>query len=349
MQPVFGGQLPKDDMALCAALLAEADFFGVEALLQHVKVRAFRNSCLPSENPSQWKDAKYCRPASVEEWLCAVLELCLGASNDPFSTTVKQNLAAAGVQHVWQLHRLERLSAIEWMHIGLTAPSVAICVDACRAIEYDELDAVRAFDDEHQSIVNALDSGFLPRSYFERPMPKAEDHAPTIVQLLPLETTTYFLVGDMFDNRYVNSTRPPTSADDGVDVMQPMQSWVHEPAMVRRVACYALMERTCQSDGRSKRWIEPVLHLATTDQETMMNQHNAGTIHRHTALKDPTHIASGLSGSGERTLPASCFIDVLFSSPSMLNARVRKSELWTHLLVSPISPPECGFSRASAG
>ena len=37
--PVFGGQLPKDDQVLCAAILAEADYLGFEALLTHVKVR----------------------------------------------------------------------------------------------------------------------------------------------------------------------------------------------------------------------------------------------------------------------------------------------------------------------
>ena len=37
--PVFGGQLPKDDHVLCAAILAEADYLGFEALLTHVKVR----------------------------------------------------------------------------------------------------------------------------------------------------------------------------------------------------------------------------------------------------------------------------------------------------------------------
>ena len=41
--PVVGGLLPRSDPALCAAIIAEADFFGVEALLQHVKARAWRH------------------------------------------------------------------------------------------------------------------------------------------------------------------------------------------------------------------------------------------------------------------------------------------------------------------
>ena len=43
-----------------------------------------------------------------------------------------------------------------------------------------------------------------------------------------------------------------------------------EPALVRRVACYALIEQK-QLVGPSARWVEPMLHLTAADQESFMN------------------------------------------------------------------------------
>ena len=41
---VFAGLLPADNLELCAAMIAEADFVGFDPLLTHVKATSFRNT-----------------------------------------------------------------------------------------------------------------------------------------------------------------------------------------------------------------------------------------------------------------------------------------------------------------
>ena len=69
----------------------------------------------------------------------------------------------------------------------------------------DDADAARAFELVHGSIAEALDSEMLPKCYFQRLSSKGNLALgePSIAQLLPVEAPTFFLVGDVWDNRYL--------------------------------------------------------------------------------------------------------------------------------------------------
>jgi hypothetical protein len=231
-------------------------------------------------------------------------------------------------------------------------------------------EAALAFNDKFGSIEQALNAGVLPSQYFETSEPvrgEQLDNA-TITQLLPVQESTYFLIGDVFDNRYVSDRRPPSEVDDDIDEMLPMSSWIQEPALVRRVECYALMEAGYigQPTKKPKRWIEPVLHLTTEDQQSLMNLSAGATLDRHGSLSQ-CNTFGALSSGAERTLPASRYLQIMTDagfSDGRFNLFPRSitydtvnlgedgadlvigaHNLWTHLMVTDSPPTECGFSR----
>ena len=152
------GLIPRDPF-ICASLIAEADFFGVDALLQHVKVKAYYNSRRVGEDRPEMDHESRRREGE-----------------DPEAWRERRKLA-------WEVYR-----------------------NACRRVRKafqrkDEAYAVERFDAVYGSVSDALEDDVLPK-YFLEPKPLRAAPEKRVVQLLPADATSWFLVGDIFDARY---------------------------------------------------------------------------------------------------------------------------------------------------
>jgi len=218
-----------------------------------------------------------------------------------------------------------------------------------------ESEAALAFDETFGSVSGALNAEVLPTRYFESVQKPPAKEVGTIVQLLPTQAPTWLLMGDAFDDRYLAGDQDPNETEQ----LLPIARWFEQPALVRRVECYALMEaKYVDEPARTPyRWMEPVLHLTAKDQHALMSD-QLGPMFRYHTMGDPTlgHCLDG--GGGERTLPASRYIALMTNS-----ARAQRGvsmfppipqhtadddgswHLWTHVLVADRPPAEVGFSR----
>ena len=297
--PLMAGLLPHDREKF-ALLLAEADFFGFDVLLDHVKARAFYHT------------------RDVAEDLL------------PYSTFLPDNYTAA----TWAERIAMRNTALE--ACSLRHKQIRKAFN-----NKDEAYGCCGFDKLHGSISDALGSGVLPAAYFKRNYP---DPTTRIVQLLPVQATTWFLIGDAQDDHatVVVGARFP----DQDDAMKPMREIIQRPAIVRRVACHALME-----NEQRKQWIEPMIYLEPDDLEEWMNDqpHDGSVVSRDNTMGDSTCLTQ-TGGSHVRTMRAHTYLEHaktmygcggLRRFPAMGGAK-----WWTHLLVAEQKPDEFGVSRS---
>ena len=111
------------------------------------------------------------------------------------------------------------------------------------------------------------------------------------------------------------------------------------PAQVRRVACFALMERRLV-DGECKKRLEPVLQLSATDLEASL-RNVPGSVHRRETMwirRDPDGF---MRGAAEGTMPASKFLEAI--SDLYDEHQGDPEHLWTRLLVTDSPPAEVGL------
>lgn len=216
--PLVAGLLPHDREKF-AVLLAEADFFGFDLLLDHVKAKAFYNA----------RDEQEEKREEVPSWVAQRPEGYDAATDMEQREMRKQALIR---------HR--------------EAHKVVSTAFETKDEEYGS----RRFSVLFGSIGDALGSGMLPSAYFSPPEPTTR-----VVQILPVEATTWFLIGDAYDDRatVVEGARFENGQSDH---MKAMREIVQCPAMVRRVACHALME-----NEKRKQWLEPMLYLEAEDLE----------------------------------------------------------------------------------
>lgn len=293
--PLLAGLLPSDREKF-AALLAEADFFGFDAFLEHVKARAFYHTAeLAEEAPIDWRH--FIQDQSTYE--AAGSEEKLAMKRAAFKT-----------------YRARRQEVAQYF------------------ADKDEAYGSQRFDVLHGSIGDALASGILPTAYFAPPK-----HSIRILQLLPVEATTWFLIGDAHDDT-ATITEGARYPDD--DTMKHLRDIVQRPFLVRRVACHALMERE-----QNKQWTEPMLYIGADDMEEWMNHQPSfdGVISsRDMTMTDPA-CPKETGGSHVRTMLASKYMEHVREMYHK-NARRDSSAFWTHLLVAPQPPAECDIRRS---
>lgn len=294
-QPLVSGLLPGTDPTLFAALLAEADFFGFEGLLQHVKATAYYHSRTARDDFPTYKDF-FTPPAGDVDFL----------SEERRAAVKKAKRAVSD-----ECTRIRRAFAIK-----------------------DEVYGASQFDKVYGSIAEALSSQVLPASYLAPPKSSTK-----IIQLMPVEATTWFLLGDTYDDKYtvVEGNHFPQD-----DQMKPMREWLERPGLVRRVAYHALVE-----DQLGNRWTEPMLYISADDQEEWMNHQptDGSIISRDNTLDDPTleKLTGGLS---RRIIMAKDYITLIFETAHKPDLyQTHKASCWSHLLVTEEPPLEAGFSR----
>ena len=164
-----------------------------------------------------------------------------------------------------------------------------------------------------------------------------------IVQLLPVESTTWLLAGDTHDYR---ATVVPNAVYPENDEMRPMSELIKTPNFVRRVACHALFE-----NERDERWVEPLIYLAPTDQQNWMNdQPWDGVIQSRMMTMDDPRLATmtGGHGHGRRIVRVSTWLETSYemSEASMMANMIKPNRMWTHLLVGDEPPDEVPFIEA---
>lgn len=334
-QPHVAGLVPTDPI-VCASLLAEADFFGYEPLLNHAKVVAYYNAReakedYPPHTFSAWEEG--------EEWAA------VHARRD---AEIKA--------------KFDRQHEVDSLHV-----------------KRDEAFALSKFDEVFGSIAEALADGVLPK-YFLAPRPAKLAKSERIVQIMPVDATTWFLVGSIADRKcHVD----PSAAPDTYQTMAPLPQVFAQPSLVRRVAFYALCE-----DEKSNRWVEPMLHISASDQQHFMDdqddgwnnhtvagptitlgatraprgleppsvcpppppppQRNGPTDRPSRAVGDP-RLLSHFHNAGQRTMRASLWIEhavhdryAMYCGNGMID-HVHKEQLWTHVLVAEQAPCEHPF------
>ena len=287
--PHVVGLLPHEPR-MCASLLAEADFFGFDALLQHVKAKAYYNSREPKDD--------YPKPVENQ-----------GIDGEAFMDKQRRLLDAKRVRDL-----------------------------ACRAIDEkfrkkDEAHAAERFDAVYGSIGNALANGVLPK-YFLEAKPLRRPPKKRIVQLLPVEATTWFLVGDTEDAKYgeIGDYAP----------MLPMEEVLKMPGFVRRVSCYALIE-----DESGRTWVEAMVHLTASDQkEWMCSLPGDGQGIIYGATLEYGSLEKYTGGSARRTMLVSDWLDKAVVHRVGHLDQIGCQDYWTHLLVAEQPPEEHFFSRA---
>ena len=311
LMPRVVGLIPRDPF-ICASLIAEADFFGVDALLLHVKAKAFYNSrTRGQERPAH----KYSRRLD-------------GETTDVYRQRSKQEF-----------------------HAHLKAD---------RAVKKafkkkDEGFAVERFDALYGSVSDALENDVLPK-YFLEPRPLSPPPSKKIVQLLPVESATWFLVGDIHDSKY---GAPGPEEGDGPDALRNMMRMadaIQQPARVRRVACHALVE-----DSHGKRKMEPVLHLSPSDYECWMRESDvlpgeAGEgevaggqpLVYNATLKDGRLVNEHTGGLAHRTMLAGEWLSYALLERHGYMGVIFEEHYWTHIMVAETPPDEHGFSRADS-
>ena len=321
--------LPMDDLGLVASLLAEADFFGVEGLLAPVKARAFYNTRVSVDDLEPFAGF-HSAPSRAAGEAAAEAAAAAGANADAIGT------ARGEAMRRWFEEALEA---------HLEANRIVNAAFSTRDEEYD----TRRFDAVHGSVAEALASGVLPRFYFDaKPSLSA---APKILQLQPIEATTWFLIGDLYDSRYMNMTGihvPPGDSIVNVDApLLRMDQVMRQPGLVRRVACFALLEN---SDGA--RWMEPMVHVAPEDQEWWLNDQpgdvRGAITSRFSELTGrPARLeSSGLHSVGQRTMIASDWVrKAVVERYGPPWASICEHDYWTQILVAETPPPEVRFSR----
>ena len=170
--------LPTHDMGLVASLLAEADFFGVDALLSAVKARAFYNLHEMEED----------RPPDY------LNEENRMAANAAGSAAAAAAAAAGTNPHEARSHARSQ----RWKKLSAAWHKDKNEIDS-KFKSLDEEYGARRFDEVHGSMAEALTAGLLPKAYFEVKSKPAEQVPPKVVQLQPVQCTTWFLVGDALD------------------------------------------------------------------------------------------------------------------------------------------------------
>lgn len=295
--PHVHGLLPSDPR-LCASIIAEADFFGFDGLLNHIKAKTYYNL----------REAKQDYP-----------ELVLPAKppNYPLGDTFQQ----------WR----DSCRPVKVAHRGL-------CVDIDRKFrERDEAHAVARFDEVYGSVAEALAFDVLPQHYLVVKNPLA----PTkkIIQLTPVDGTSWFLVGDTYDSKY--GMYDAVATDNPYPQMHRMRDVIQEPGFVRRIAAHALVE-----DEHGMRWVEPMVHVALGDQEEWMNSQPGVSAPIYIlATLDNGDLANFTGGSARRTLLASDWFEKAVVQREG-HDHIQREDYWTHVLIAEEPPAECEFSRA---
>ena len=282
-QPHIVGLMPREPL-LCASIIAEADYFGFEGLLTHVKVEAYYNSRVPEEDYPT-----FVRPAKAD-----------GEAYLDYSNRVREAIRG---------HK-EQCNAIDVLFK-----------------DWDEGHALSRFDAVYGDIGTALRSGVLPKYFLERKPPKPPP-SKKIIQVMPADATTWFLLGDIYDAKYGHK--------DDYGPMMEMEAVVAMPARVRRVASQALVEN---EDGH--RWLEPIINLTAPDLQELLddgsNYHLEGLYYGVNIVSN-TSLAGILGGRANRSLLASDWLETI---PSIRQFR----DLWTCLHVADSAPREFGFKE----
>ena len=153
-----------------------------------------------------------------------------------------------------------------------------------------------------------------------------------IVQLMPVDTPCWYLVGDAYEPRF-------GECGDFVP-MHPMSQCITQPGLVRRVACHALVE-----DQHGTRWMEPMLHLTTKDlEEWMGTQPGDGQGLIFGATLDDCSLKKHTGGVARRTLLASDWFEKMLVPVLCEECGIMETNLWAHVLVAAEPPAEYGFS-----
>mmetsp|Transcript_33787 Transcript_33787/g.88921 ORF Transcript_33787/g.88921 Transcript_33787/m.88921 type:complete len:402 (-) Transcript_33787:584-1789(-) len=301
--PGVVGLMPKEPFT-CASLLAEADFLGVDALLQHVKVKAYYNS-----------------RRAVED-MPAVPENVTRDDEETFED-FRQRQREAFSAHRKERNRIQR---------------------AFR--KQDEVYAVQRFAAVYGSVSDALENDVLPK-YFLEPKPLIPLPVKRIVQLLPVEATTWFLVGDIFDTRYgAPHNFLIATPEDGQYEMMRMVDALQRPGSARRVACHALTE-----DNNGNRSMEPVIYLSAADYEAWFQSSDVepaeanGPLIYGTTLEDGQLMEKYTGGLAHRTMLASDWLNKALLERKGYFGVILPQHYWTHILVADTPPKELGFSR----
>ena len=131
--------------------------------------------------------------------------------------------------------------------------------------------------------------------------------------------------------------------------MAPMDAVVAQPAVVRRVACQALVENEL-----GRRWLEPMINLEPVDLQELLND---GT-NRHlgpelyygvTIVRDTTLEAVTGGGLASRTMLADDWLAAMRSlkpyRSGVHDGVQQRNSLWTHILEAETRPREFGFKE----
>ena len=290
--PHVAGLLPTDPRA-CASVIAEADFFGFDPLLCHVKTVAYYNS----------REAKQDHPGFDINCLTHLPNETL----EEFTTKRDQGCAAHD--------------------------------KACKAI--DDLFAARdsayaqtAFDKTYGSIGDALSSGVLP-SFFLNVKPPLLKPFAKILQLMPVDQTTWLLVGDIEDRQ----AHPNPDVGEDYAIMVPVATVFTHPALVRRVACYALVENEV-----GKRWVEAMIHITTADQQEWMSDQPWDGHGLSLGATVSGSLPDYTENVGQRTVLASEWVKNYVTANPEWNVHPR--DVWSHVLIADIPPNQHGFRKA---
>ena len=297
--PLVAGLLPRNDSSLFANLLAEADFLGFDALLTHVKAKAYYN-CHEAKDDPKWMPPAH-RPEGYRD-----LDAHARASTN------------AAAHKACGVHRSKVREAFE--------------------TKDDEYGAAR-FDERYGSIADALAADVLPTCYTSAPKASTK-----MVQVLPVESTTWLLIGDLSD---ANAT---VIHGEVMDELKPMSELIKIPNLVRRVAYNAVLE-----NERGQRWMEPLIYLEPFDQQLLMTHSDyihrddngnpiaAGGIGCREFVSDP-NLAEATGGHARRILRAQEYMEQITSFYWGFADRT----LWTHLLVQEAPPAEIPFDPVEA-
>lgn len=294
--PHIAGLMPVDPRS-CASIIAEADFFGFDALLSHVKTVTYYNSRVPKDDYPKFAFL----PVLPDE----------EERGYPHWSRSKQD------------HK-KRCSAIDLLFA-----------------ERDEAHAVAKFDEVFGSIGDALAKGVLPQLFFA-PKPALLQPFTKILQLMPVEATTWLLIGDTMARRARTDPNLPLSE---YPYMVDTDTLFAQPALVRRVACYALVENEA-----SKRWVEPMIYISAADQQQWMDgaPGSSAQIVVSATLEDPTLTKKYVQTNGSRTMLASEWIEHTVGHEGFPGAfQVAAQNVWSHVLVADVPPREFGFDTDS--
>lgn len=199
----------------------------------------------------------------------------------------------------------------------------------------DEAHALQGFTEKYGSIADALDSGLLPGAFLKAPDPPPDESLKKIIQVMPPDAPTWFLVGDMYDQKYGG----PITAANPNPRMAPMDRVIEQPGFVRRVVGHALVE-----GARGDRWMEPLVLPNAADHQAWLNM-QLGPIYLNATERDGD-LTEVTGGPARRVLLASDWLKHAVYQREELAGSIEDTSFWTHVLHSPQPPRECGFSNA---